>query len=113
MNINIPPDSERWLFAGRTLNMACLWSFRYPPPCELGDELHFRFAGKLVARARVHLILAPGELDTFSHHGKRFLSGHKVIWLQEEFEDLRAKPHRVAEIEAELKARKRKKVIHG
>lgn len=79
MNINIPPDSEAWLFQRRDGDdQACLWSFRYPPPCEVYDWIHFRFGGLLVARARVYAILPPGERDTFAHHGKRFLSGHKT-----------------------------------
>jgi hypothetical protein len=109
LNINIPPDSEVWLFGARDDDHACLWSFRYPPPCEVGDPLHFRFDGRLVARARVYSILKPGDHDTFSHHGKRFLQGHKVIWLQSDFEDLRHQPEIVAQIEAEIKATRRRR----
>jgi hypothetical protein len=103
MNINIPPDSQQWLFALRGSDMACLWSFRWPPPCQLGDPLFFRFDGRIVARARVRQILPPGEHDTFCHNGRRYLTGHKVVWHQDDFEDLRNKPETVAAIERHLR----------
>ena len=108
MNINIPPDSENWLFEPRGDDQACLWSFRWPPPSNVGDAIIFRFGGAVVARAIVYDILPPGERDTFAHHGKRFLTGHKVVWAQTTFEDLRDKPNEVAAIEAEVKARRRR-----
>lgn len=92
MNINIAPDSEDWLFAPRGDDQACLWSLgRYPPPCEIGDTIIFRFDGAPVARAVVDQILKPGEHDTVCHNGKRFLRGYKVVWLQTSFEDMRGK----------------------
>lgn len=90
MNINIAPDSRDWLFADRGTDQACLWSLgRYPPPCEIGDMIVFRFDGAPVARAKVHEILKPGEHDTVCHNGKRVLRGYKVVWLQSEFKDMR------------------------
>lgn len=90
MNINIPPDSEGWLFADRGPRDTCLWSFGWPPPCEVGDDLVFRFGGRPVATAVVYAILPPGDPDTWSHHGRRRrLRGHKVVWLQSSFVDLR------------------------
>ena len=89
MNINIPPDSEQWLFGDHGDADGAKWSFKYRPPCEVGDPIIFRFGGKAVAKAIVHLILQPGELDGWAHHGKRYLSGHKVVWLWSTFTDMR------------------------
>lgn len=110
MNINIPPDSQDWLFksaASADAGDGAFWSFRYPPPCELNDPIYFRFDGTIVARACVYMIRPPGELDGMAHHGRRYLSGHKVVWLWMSFEDLRGKPDVVATIEAKLKAARR------
>ena len=109
MNINIPPDSEQWLFSDDTRDDSdvALWSFRYPPPCEVGDPLYFRFDGAIVARATVLEIRPPGELDGPSHHGRRNLTGHKVIWLWASFEDLRQRPDVVESIETALKQRRK------
>jgi hypothetical protein len=91
MNINIPPDSREWLFAPRDdQHEGALWSLgRYPPPCEIGDTIIFRFDGKAVARAKVARILKPGENDTVCHNGMRYLRGYKVVWLWATFEDKR------------------------
>lgn len=106
MNINIPPDSRAWLF-GVPVDHCALWSLgRWRPKCEIGDPIHFRFDGQLVARARVDEICPPGTHDTISHHGLRDLRGWKVIWSQMSFEDLRGKPAVVEQIEKDLKYRK-------
>jgi hypothetical protein len=89
MNVNIPPDSQAWLFAAHPRDEGALWSFRYQPPVEVGGELVFRFDGEPVARARVHLILEPGDHDGPCHNGMRYLSGWKVVWQWADFEDLR------------------------
>jgi hypothetical protein len=89
MNINIPPDSQAWLFGDHGDADGAKWSFRYPPACEVGDTIVFRFDGKAVARAKVYAILPPGTLDGPAHHGKRYLSGHKVVWFWSSFEDMR------------------------
>jgi hypothetical protein len=111
MNINIPPDSRDWLFSSNHVSCdGASWSFRWPPPCEPNDPIYFRFDGKIVARACVYMIRKPGELDGWAHHGKRYLRGHKVIWLWSSFEDLRQNPEIVAAIEVRLKQRRAKRV---
>jgi hypothetical protein len=110
MNINIPPDSQDWLFAPPDPDHdGALWSFRYPPPCEVDDSIYFRFDGQIVARARVCAILEPGHLDGFAHHGKRYLCGHKVCWLWSSFEDLRQRPDIVEQIEREQREHGRRR----
>lgn len=93
MNINIPPDSQQWLFQNhdRSEGSGAIWSFRWPPPCEIGDTLNFRFEGEIVATAIVDDIIPPGVCDGFAHHGKRYLQGHKVVWMWETFRDVREK----------------------
>ncbi len=89
MNINIPPDSEEWLFSDPGDNDGGVWSFRWPPPCEIGHTIIFRFNKVPVARAIVHDILQPGDHDGPCHNGRRYLSGHKVVWLWKDFVDIR------------------------
>lgn len=86
MNINVPewargefwdePPEGAWEF----------WSFRFPPPCKVGDPLLFRFDGKVVARAKVAAIEPPGQ--SRCEHSGRFASGWKVFWDPADFEDL-------------------------
>lgn len=106
MNINIPPDSEEWLFSTHDRQDGGLWSFRWPPPCEVDDDLIFRFGGKIVAKGTVCEIRPPGELDGPAHHGRRMLRGWKVIWLWENFIDLRGKFKAVEILEREQKQRR-------
>jgi hypothetical protein len=108
MNINIPPDSREWLFAPRDRFQACLWSLgRFRPKCEVGNWLLFRFDGKIVARAKVYLILRPGEHNCVAHHGLRELKGWKVVWKQTTFQDLRNQPRRIDRIEQRLRRKRR------
>lgn len=87
MNINVPltvrdhfweePPPDAWEF----------WSFRWPPPCKVGDELLFRFDKTIVARAVVARIEKPGQ--SVCEGTGRFRNGWKVFWTPESFQDLR------------------------
>lgn len=90
MNINIPANSRSWLFQPHPRDEGALWSLgRYPPACEVGEQLVFRFDGEAVARAVVHSILEPGDHDGVCHDGSRYLRGWKVVWMWSDFEDVR------------------------
>ena len=90
ININIPPDSQEWLFSPAPLDDGRLWSLgRFRPACDAGDDIFFRFDGDIVAAATVHEVYKPGLFDAVCHNGKRFLSGWKVTWMNEAFIDLR------------------------
>lgn len=111
MNLNIPPDSQAWLFAPRRDEDECaIWSLgRWQPPCEMGDPIYFRFDKKIVARAIVYLIIPPGEHDFITHHKKRYCTGWKIVWAWETFEDLRHQPDTVAAIERQLRRARQKR----
>ena len=90
MNINVPhfaidhfweePPEGSWEF----------WSFRFPPPCKVGDPLNFRFCGTIIAKAVVAKIEKPGQSKCDGTG--RFERGWKVFWTPESFVDLRAGP---------------------
>lgn len=90
MNINVPawargefwdePPEGAWEF----------WSFRFPPPCKVGDPITFRFDGVTVATAVVAAIEKPGQ--SRCEHSGRFGSGWKVFWNPADFKDLRRTP---------------------
>lgn len=87
MNINVPawarshfwdePPEDSWEF----------WSFKFPPPCKVGEELLFRFDGEVVAKAVVAAIEEPGRVCEATG---RFGNGHKVFWYPESFVDMRS-----------------------
>ena len=87
MNINIPPFAREHFWKEPPPDSIEFWSFRFKPPCNVGDKLVFRFDGVPVARAIVHEIQAPG-LSACESTGK-FSRGWKVFWLPESFVDLR------------------------
>lgn len=87
MNINVPESARSHFWEEPPAGSWEFWSFRFPPPCKVGDPLHFRFDGKLVASAVVAKIEAPGK--TRCEGTGRFGSGHKVFWSPESFRDLR------------------------
>jgi hypothetical protein len=90
MNINVPafaldhfweePPPGSWEF----------WSFRFQPPCKVGDPLYFRFNGTIIAEAVVAKIERPGESEC-DRTGK-YRSGHKVYWAPDSFVDRRLEP---------------------
>ena len=63
------------------------WSFRFQPPCMVGDSLFFRSCGKVIARATVELIEQPW-LSKCDGSG-RFHAGWKIFWTPESFVDMR------------------------
>jgi len=75
MKIHVP-RSEREYFWDQAEGAVKFWSFKSKPRCRIGDELLFMFDGRLVARARVSGIEAPGlpwregekEWKVFWHH---------------------------------------------
>lgn len=87
MNINVPQFARAHFWEEPPSGSAEFWSFRFKPPCSVGDESIFRFDGVPVARATVHEIQKPGVSQCEST-GK-FRSGWKIVWLNESFEDLR------------------------
>jgi hypothetical protein len=90
VKINIPANEQAWLFDVDP-NCECCWSMgRYPPPCDIGDDLLFRFDGRLVARAICRGILKRGERYGRSHDVSRHLTGNKVVWWRSELEDFRS-----------------------
>lgn len=93
MNINVPEKARLHFWEEPTPGNTEFWSFRFPPPCKVGDPLLFRFDGEIVAKATVCLIQAPGESECESTG--RFRDGWKVFWEPESFVDLR--PRRAAE----------------
>jgi len=80
MNVNVPLYAQRHFFHCPPPGSREFWSFRFPPPCEIGDEIIFRFDGRAVARAVVSEIEPPG----------RFRTDWKVFWDPSTFVDLRA-----------------------
>lgn len=102
MNITVFANSFDLLFdVDRPAHAERLWSLgRFPKPVKAGNRLHFRWEGKIVARAICSRVSKPGEFDAVMHDGTRVLRGHKVHWKMGTFEDLRDKPNVVAQIEA-------------
>jgi hypothetical protein len=88
MNINVPAFARDHFWEEPPPDSMEFWSFRFPPPCKVGDPLYFRFDGKIVAEAVVHRIEKPGE-SSCDATGK-FKSGWKVCWTPESFIDRRA-----------------------
>lgn len=91
MNINVPdfaighfwdePPEGSWEF----------WSFRFPPPCKVGDPLVFKHHGTIIAKAVCAAIEKPGE--SACEGTGRFKQGYKVFWSPEDFVDMRQEAH--------------------
>lgn len=87
MNINVPASARSHFWEDPPLGSREFWSFRFKPPCAVGDNLTFRFDGTAVASAVVSEIQPPGQSECEAT-GK-FRSGWKVFWTPESFLDLR------------------------
>lgn len=94
MNINVPESARDHFWEEPPAGAMEFWSFRFPPPCKVGDTLVLRFDGVPVARAVVHSIERPGQSQC--EGTGRFRGGWKVFWLPDSFEDLRRYDARVA-----------------
>ena len=97
MNINIPEAARDHFWKDPPEGSWEFWSFRFQPPCEVGDKLIFRYGigGKPVAQATVAKIEGPGESSCETTG--RFRMGWKVFWHPESFVDLREKSEVVDE----------------
>ena len=51
MNINVPEWAQGEFWHEPPAGSWEFWSFRFPPPCTVGDTLIFRVAGQPVAEA--------------------------------------------------------------
>jgi hypothetical protein len=87
MNINVKPEARAHFWQDNPDGTIEFWSFRYPPPCKVGDPLIFRFDGVPVAKATCCKIEGPGQSKC--EGTGRFGNGHKVFWQPETFKDLR------------------------
>ena len=87
MNINVPPQARDHFWEEPPPGSHEFWSFRFPPPCKVGDRLVFRFDGVMVAEAVCSRIEAPGESECESTG--RFRRGYKVYWNPASFRDRR------------------------
>ena len=85
MNINVPPQARDHFWEEPPEGHEEFWSFRFPPPCKVGDPLVFRFNGVPVARAVVSRIEPPGQSKC--EGTGRFERGHKVFWSLESFKE--------------------------
>jgi hypothetical protein len=89
MNINVPEWAREHFWEEPPAGSTEFWSFRFPPPCKVGDRLFFRFDGVVVAEAVVSFIEKPGQSECEATG--RFRSGWKVFWTPESFVDRRVK----------------------
>lgn len=87
MNINIPDEAMDHFWEEPPAGSMEFWSFRFPPPCKVGDELIFRHKKEAIAKGVVWRIERPGQ-SSCEKTGK-FRRGWKVFWRPESFEDLR------------------------
>lgn len=85
MNINVPEWAEAEFWDEPPEDAMEFWSFRFPPPCKVGDPLVFKMRGVVVARAVCAAIEGPGRSKC--DHSGRFLAGHKVFWTNESFRE--------------------------
>lgn len=86
MNINVPESARDHFWNEPPEGSWEFWSFRFKPPCKVGDELIFRFDKRPVAKAVVAKIEPPGQ--TACEGTGRFRNGWKVFWTPESFEIL-------------------------
>lgn len=87
MNINVPEWALEHFWNEPPAGSREFWSFRFKPPCRVGEELIFRSNKKPIARAIADEIEPPGRSACASTG--RFRSGWKVFWRPETFQDLR------------------------
>ena len=87
MNINVPVAARDHFWEEPPPGSIEFWSFRFKPPCSVGERLEFRFDGRLVAKAIASRIESPGEARC--ERTGRFGSGWKVYWDPASFVDLR------------------------
>ena len=90
MNITVPDWAMEHFWEEPPEGSWEFWSFRFPPPCKIGDDLIFRHNKIPIARAMVAMIERPGQ-SSCERTGK-FKAGWKVYWLPESFKDLRQNP---------------------
>ena len=83
MNINVPAFARNHFWEEPPEGHIEFWSFRFKPPCDVGDELLFRFDKRIVARAKVLRIEKPGITKCARTGG--FEHGWKVFWTPESF----------------------------
>lgn len=87
MNVNIPSPARDHFWEEPPPGHQEFWSFRFRPPCEVGETLYFRFDKRVVATATVDRIEAPGKSSCATTG--RFSTGWKVFWEPETFIDKR------------------------
>jgi hypothetical protein len=87
MNINVPESAQGHFWEEPPEGSEEFWAFRFRPPCQVGDELIFRFDGQPIARAKVSRIEVPGQSECTG--SGLFRNRWKVFWRPESFEDLR------------------------
>lgn len=87
VNINVPQFARGHFWEEPPEGSEEFWSFRFPPPCRVGDPLIFKFDGIPVALAVVSRIEKPGQ--SVCEGTGRFGNGHKVFWSPDSFVDLR------------------------
>lgn len=92
MNINVPAWARDHFWEEPPPGHHEFWSFRFPPPCQAGDPLNFKFDGVTVATAIVSFVEQPGQSKCAG--SGRFENGYKVYWTPASFKDVRnaAKP---------------------
>lgn len=90
MNVNVPQWARGHFWEEPPKGSWEFWSFRFKPPCNIGDELIFKFDGVPVAKATVARVERPGQSSCEATG--RFLNGWKVFWKPETFIDLRNGP---------------------
>jgi hypothetical protein len=86
MNINVPAQARSHFWDEPPPGSWEFWSFRFPPPCKVGDRLVFKFDGVPVAEAVCAKIEPPGQSSCDATG--RFASGYKVFWNPESFREL-------------------------
>lgn len=87
MNINVPEFARDHFWEEPPDGSWEFWSFRFPPPCKVGDKLIFKFDGIPMAEAVCARIEKPGESQCDATG--RFERGYKVFWTPESFKELR------------------------
>lgn len=87
MNINVPESARDHFWVEPPEGSCEFWSFRFKPPCEVGEKLTFRFDKKPVAEAVVAKVERPGQ--TKCDQTGRFGSGWKVFWRPESFKKIK------------------------
>lgn len=88
MNINVPDQALDHFWEEPPAGSMEFWSFRFKPPCQVGDKVIFKHNKQPIAEAVVALIEPPGQSACESTG--RFRRGWKVFWHPESFKDLRS-----------------------